>query len=85
LNGRARNRAVRTKHAAVAIFGLEPLPASLSVIEELTGIRLHQLNRAVTAMGAGDSRLLDHGGKYSPAVEIPTFTKPATIRSKTSH
>ena len=60
LNRRAWHRAVGAKHAAVARLGLQPLAASLAVIEELAGVGGHPLGGGVAALRAGDGGLLNH-------------------------
>src|SRR3954447_24130956 len=48
LNGRARHRAVRTEHAAVALLGSQDHPtALLAVVEELARVGRHGFGRLV--------------------------------------
>src|SRR5215813_6710511 len=61
LDGRTRDRPVGAKDAAVAGRGLQAGAASRTVVEELAGVRWHPLRRLVSAVRAGDNRLLDHG------------------------
>src|SRR5258708_6005475 len=60
LNRRAWHRAVGAKHAAFARLGLQPLAASIAVIEELAGVGGHPLGGGVAALRAGDGGLLNH-------------------------
>ena len=60
LNRRAWHRAVGAKHPAVARLGLQPLAASLAVIEELAGVGGHPLGGGLAALRAGDGGLLNH-------------------------
>ena len=59
---RARHRAVRAEHVAIAREGLEPLATALAVIEELTGIGRHRLDSLMAAFGARERGLKLHIG-----------------------
>ena len=60
LYGRARHRAVRAEHAAIAREGLEPFATALAVIEELAGIGRHRLDSLIAAFGASECGLKLH-------------------------
>lgn len=61
LDGRAGDRTVGTKDAAVALGGLQHHTAPLAVIEIPAGVGRHGLDLPVSALGAGNGRLkLDH-------------------------
>ncbi len=60
LHRRARDRAIRAEHAAVASERLKPGPAALAVVEELAGVGRHGLGGLVLAGRTGQSRLKLH-------------------------
>ena len=62
---RARHRAVRAEHAAIAREGLEPFATALAVIEELAGIGRHRLDSLIAAFGASECGLKLHIGSAS--------------------
>ena len=70
LYGRARHRAVRAEHAAIAREGLEPFATALAVIEELAGIGRHRLDSLIAAFGASECGLKLHTGSCF-SVSIP--------------
>lgn len=54
LDRRARHRAVRAEHAAIAAFRAQQGVAALALVEKPARIRRHRLDLAVTTMRAGD-------------------------------
>ena len=62
-DGRAGLVAIRTEHAAIAVFGFELLIAPFAIIEKQAGIHRHDLVFPVSALGTGEGR-----GK-----ELPVF------------
>ena len=62
LDRRARHRAVRAEHAAIARERLEPFATALAVIEELAGIGRHRLDSPIAAFGACECGLKLHIG-----------------------
>jgi hypothetical protein len=60
LDGRTRDRAVRTKHTAVAGERFEPHPAAFTIVKELAGIGRHLLGGLMTAFRAGYGALRNH-------------------------
>ena len=48
------HRSVRAEHATIAWLGLKPFTTCLAVIEELTSVGWHTLNRLVPTLRAGD-------------------------------
>jgi hypothetical protein len=81
LDGRARHRAIRTEYAAIALKGLQGLPAALAQVEELASIRRHLFNSLMAAVGAGNGGLFDHvveGSDWFGAGSIDTTSYPGT-------
>jgi hypothetical protein len=64
LNRRARHRAIRAEHAAIARKGFKPLAAALAVVEELAGVGRHRFGRLIAAPRAGDCGVSDHAGNH---------------------
>ena len=64
LNRRARHRAIRAEHAAIARKGFKPLAAAFAVVEELAGVGRHRVRRLIAAPRAGDYGVSDHAGNY---------------------
>lgn len=56
LNGGAGHISVRAKHAAIALERAQHLSAVLAVVEELTSVRRHCLDRHTAALRAGKCR-----------------------------
>lgn len=54
LNWRAWHRSVGAEYAAIAIFRLQPGAAALAVVEKLTRVGRHALDRLDTAVRAAD-------------------------------
>jgi hypothetical protein len=53
LDRRARHRAVRTEHAAIARQRFELLVATLADVEELAGVNRHLLDGLIVALWTG--------------------------------
>ena len=70
LDRRARHRAVRAEHAAIARERLEPFATALAVIEELARIGRHRLDSLIAAFGASECGLKLHTGSCL-ALSIP--------------
>src|ERR1051326_322116 len=62
LNRRTGHRAVGAEYAAITRFGLEPLAATLAVVEKPAGIGRHSLTGLVPAQRTGDRRFKVHAG-----------------------
>src|SRR5438128_2167674 len=60
LSRRTRHGAVGTKHATIALFGLQPDATPLAVIEELASIGWHEFDRLVSALWTSERRLQFH-------------------------
>ncbi len=61
LNRWTRDRAVGTKHAAIACFRPQPRSAASALIQNLTGIVRHRLRLCGSAIRTCNDRLIDHG------------------------
>jgi hypothetical protein len=57
---RTRDRAIRAKHATIALLVLQPVTTILAVIEELAGVGRHRLGGLVSAMRTGERRFQSH-------------------------
>src|ERR1700722_10504618 len=53
---RARHGAIRAKHATIARLRFQPFAAAFAIIEELAGVRRHDLDRLMRAMRTSQGR-----------------------------
>jgi hypothetical protein len=71
LDGRARDRAVRTEHATVALFRLEQFATAHAFEEMDAGVRGHGLNRGVATPRAGQFAGQDNCAGHGLSVAAP--------------
>lgn len=91
LHRRARHRAVRAKHAAVARFRPQPLAAARANVEKPARIGRHRFRGPVSALRTGDRRLQHHRTKLARkadqatlhAFALPGITNAIMLRQHT--
>jgi len=84
LDRRARHRAVRAEHAAVAPLWSQPLATARAIVKVPAGVNRHGFGLCSGAMRAGDDGLKDHLSFRSdilPAIIGVLPTSPASVVS----
>lgn len=77
LNRRAWHRTIRAEDATISFKWLQPLPTTLAIIEELTGIRRHRFSSLMGAPRTGQGRFQLH---YLFALTILRSGRSSTLQ-----
>jgi hypothetical protein len=81
LNRRARYRAIRAEHAAIALPRSQRRAATDTFVEELAGISRHGFRFGGSAMRAGDNAFKDHGAYLWASPRYSITICPSTVVS----
>ena len=85
LNRRARHRAIRAEHAAIALPGTQRGAAADTFVEELAGISRHGFRFGGSAMRAGHNAFKDHGASSARRRGTPSeYSFQLSVRSSSA-